>query len=265
MPELAHTPDGQTLIYPWITPAERLVVLNEMAWDGSHSPVVRAVVARALATLPRNPTDRLVFQRLLDAVFETVVYRPDPASDQDFYSPVALTLRPVPGNPLSPLTGQPKGVGDCEDTSVLFAAFVWAAGAMLGRPYRGVVEWLPQPGKPQNHVPAMACPTLGVRTFHGAESQVALLSEGCLWAETTLPGARIGEHPYEALARLGNAPRIEGATYPTNSSGALHALPIVLLAADGVRLFLAQPPQRGTQPAVAVPPSGAPFPVNVTL
>lgn len=246
-----QTADGQTLIYPHITPDERLKVLNEMAWDGAHSPVVRAVVAKALSTLPANPSTSAVFQRLLDAVYQCVVYRPDPASDQDFYQPVAMTLRPVRGNPVSPLTGQPKGTGDCEDSSVLFAAFVWAAGAMLGRPYRGDVRWLSQPGKPQNHVAAVACDT----------------ADGCLWAETTLPGSRIGEHPYDALARLGMSERIEGQYLPTNSSGALHAvLPLVLLAADGVRLVVDRAPQRGeTVSAVAFPPSGAPFPATLTL
>lgn len=258
-----RTPDGeQLLIYPWIAPDERLDVLNEMAFDGSHTPAVRAIVARALGDLPANPDDRAVFQRLLDAVFETVVYRPDPASDQDFYQPPTLTLRPVPGNPVSPLTGSPKGTGDCEDSSVLYAAFVWAAGALLGRPYRGRVEWLSQPGKPQNHVPAMACPTqrVGV-TIEGD------LAAGCLWAETTLPGARIGEHPYEALARLGGAEKIEGTYVPTNSSGA-PALTVVQVAAlddgtpilgDAARVALGLPFS-----AWAMPANGLPFPVTVT-
>lgn len=258
-----RTADGeQLLVYPWVPPDERVDVLNEMAEADSHTPQVRAIVARALGELPPNPSERAVWQRLLNAVFETVVYRPDPASDQDFYQPTHVTLRPVPGNPISPLTGKPKGAGDCEDSSVLFAAFVWAAGAMLGRPYRGRVEWLPQPGKPQNHVPALACPSQ--RASHDVESSLAV---GCVWAETTLPGARIGEHPYAALARLGNAERVEGTYVPTNSSGA----PAVAIAQVGT--LDDGTPVMGDAAAVArglpfsawaYPADALPFPVTVT-
>jgi hypothetical protein len=57
-------------------------------------------------------------------------------------------------------------------------------------------------------------------------------------AETTLPGARIGEHPYAALARLGNAERVEGTYVPTNSSGA-PAVTVVEVAVldDGTRVM----------------------------
>lgn len=261
MASLADYPrdtDGQILVYPWIAPEDRKVILNEMAWEGSHSPVVRAFVARAFESLPANPSDAQVFQRLLDAVFECVEYRPDRFSDRDFYQFVSMTLRPVPGASISPLTGKPKGRGDCEDSSVLYAAFVWAAGAMLGRPYRGVVDWLSQPGKPQNHVPAMACPT--VTAITDTEGNLA---SGCLWAETTLPGARIGEHPYEALARLGGAEKIEGTYTPVTSSGA--PAPTVI-ERDGHRLVY--DPTRAVNGLVsgwAFPPVGLPFPVTITL
>jgi hypothetical protein len=246
-----RTPDGeQLLVYPWIAPDERIDVLNEMAEADAHTPGVRAVVSRALATLPPFPSDRAVLQRLLDAVFETVVYRPDPASDQDFYQPSLLTLRPVPGNPISPLTGKPKGAGDCEDSSVLFAAFVHAAAALTGRRFGTHVEWLSQPGKPQNHVPATAWGADGER----------------LWAETTLPGARIGEHPYAALARLGNAERVEGTYVPTNSSGA-PAVTVVEVAVldDGTRVMADAARVASGRPfsAWAYPASGFPYPVTL--
>lgn len=256
-----RTPDGeQLLIYPYIPPEERKAVLNEMALDGSSSPLVRGLVARALRDLPANPSTEAVFQRLLNLIYETVQYVPDPAADLDYYQPVIITLRPskAPGWPISPVTGAPKGTGDCEDSSVLYAAFVWAAGAILGRPYRGVVDWLSQPGKPQNHVPAMACPTITTVTDTAGN-----LASGCLWAETTLPGARIGEHPYEALARLGGTEKVEGAYVPVNSSG--DPAPEVI-ERDGQRLVYDHSRARnGVVSGWAFPSTGLPYPVTITL
>lgn len=200
---LPRTPDGaQELIYPWIAPDERKAILQEMAVEGAHSPTVqwvtRGVIAGLARNLGRTPTPREIAQGLLDALYALVEYRSDPASDEDFYQPVCLTLRPVPGNPISPLTGLPKGAGDCEDTSVLFAALALAVPLVSGIPMGAHVQWLDQPGDPQNHVAASVT-----------------LPTGALWVETTLPGARIGEHPYAALRRLGNvhAQRLTGTSH----------------------------------------------------
>ena len=189
---LPHTPDGeQLLIYPWQAPDDRKAILDEMAAEGAHAPkvqwIVRGVIAGLAQHLRRMPTPQEIAQSLLDALYELVEYRNDPASDQDFYQPVLITLRPVPGNPISPITGQPKGIGDCEDTSVLYAAFANAVPLVSGIPMSGRVEWLSQPDSPQNHVAASVT-----------------LPSGRAWAETTIAGARIGEHPYAVLARLGN-------------------------------------------------------------
>lgn len=189
---LPHTPNGeQLLVYPWQNPDDRKAILDEMASEGAHAPkvqwIVRGVIAGLAQHLRRMPTPREIAQSLLDALYELVEYRNDPASDQDFYQPVCITLRPVPGNPISPITGRPKGIGDCEDTSVLYAALVNAVPLVSGIPMAGRVEWLSQPDSPQNHVAASVT-----------------LPSGQAWVETTLPGARIGEHPYDALARLGN-------------------------------------------------------------
>lgn len=197
---LPHTPDGeQPLIYPWVTPDDRKGILQEMAEEGAHAPkvqwVTRGVIAGLARSLGRTPTPVEIAQGLLDALYALVEYRSDPASDEDFYQPVCLTLRPVPGNPISPLTGLPKGAGDCEDTSVLFAALALAVPLVSGIPMSANVQWLDQPGDPQNHVAASVT-----------------LPTGALWVETTLPGARVGEHPYDALRRLGNvhAQRLTG-------------------------------------------------------
>jgi hypothetical protein len=50
--------------------------------------------------------------------------------------------------------------------------------------------WLAQPRAPLDHVAAHA--------DHGAGAQ---------WAEPSVEGARLGEHPYDAAARLMVAPR----------------------------------------------------------
>lgn len=248
-----RTADGlQVLVYPWETPADRLVVLNSLARSGGETSIVRGVAAAAIRSLGPQATDKEVLQTLLDAIFKLVLYTPDPASEMDFYQPVELTLRPVPGNLISPLTGRPKGNGDCEDTATLYVALVRAAGHLLGRPLDGHVKWLSQPGKPQNHVPAMAWGSDGIH----------------LWAETTLPGSQIGEHPYDALARLGDAPRIEGTYYPTNSgtSGSLHD-PVVRVMPDGSRVYIDSVAfaRGGTTQVVVAPRIGIPYYATVII
>lgn len=198
--KLPHTSDGeQLLIYPWQDPEERRDILNSMAADGARAPQVQAIVRGVLAWLPRRlgraPTTLEIAQGLLDAVYGLVDYWPDQASERDFYQPVQVTLRPSPEAPMSPITCRRKGKGDCEDTSVLFAAMALAVPLVSGIPMGAHVQWLDQPGDPQNHVAASVT-----------------LPSGELWVETTLPGARIGEHPYDALKRLGNthASRLTG-------------------------------------------------------
>lgn len=102
------------------------------------------------------------------AYVQALPYVPDPAG-QEWFSPVAYAMR--------------HG-GDCDDKVPVLIALALAAG-IDGRP-----EWLSQPGQPQNHVTAL------LRCGHGWQ-----------WAETILPGARLGEHPYQALARLGGRGR----------------------------------------------------------
>lgn len=75
--------------------------------------------------------------------------------------------------------------GDCEDLAALFVVLCVAAGV----PAR--VVWIAQPGRRQDHVAGQI-----------------LLSERWRWAEATIPGARIGESPYAAAARIGRAPAL---------------------------------------------------------
>lgn len=70
--------------------------------------------------------------------------------------------------------------GDCDDRAVLFAALAKVAG------YRAVIVWQSQDGAPQDHV------------------TVKVWRDGAwLWADPTVPGARIGEEPHAAVDRLG--------------------------------------------------------------
>lgn len=70
--------------------------------------------------------------------------------------------------------------GDCEDLAALLVV-LWE---ILG--VRGRVVWLSQPGAVQDHVTAQA-----------------FVAGGWAWGEPTIEGARLGESPYQAAARLG--------------------------------------------------------------
>lgn len=87
---------------------------------------------------------------------------------------------------MSPVTGQPKGAGDCEDLAILLAAIL----AELRVPWR--IDWLEQPGSAENHV------SVEVRT-----------ADGWQWADPSVEGAEIGEHPYAAARRMGMVHRAE--------------------------------------------------------
>lgn len=83
-----------------------------------------------------------------------------------------------------PVTTWETARGDCKDSAVLFASMAVALGARVRLMAMG---WKGRP----SHVCA----------------QVALdAGAPWLWAETTLDGARLGEHPTDALRRL----RLEG-------------------------------------------------------
>jgi hypothetical protein len=204
---MPHTPDGQLLIAPTIPPPERKDRLNSMAWQDARTPLVlgteRVILARLIRRLGRLPTVPEIAQANLDAIFDLVVYTPDRFSDEDFYQWADQTLKPRADTPISPLTGKPKGRGDCEDTAELEAALDLAVPLLGGPSMAGAVEWMPQDGLPQNHVTSIVIapsPVFWNQATNGGPSAWSPWA----WAETTIPGARIGEHPYSALARLGN-------------------------------------------------------------
>jgi transglutaminase-like putative cysteine protease len=186
----------------------REAMFSELADEGVDS--VRPIVARVASDVWRAhcaaapsrcvATDLVYRQRLaaalLDAVHDLAVYKPDPVEKlYDFASRVPETLRPRRGTGRSQLTGRMRGWGDCEDLSILYVALARAAG------FRAMPVWVQQDGAFQNHVAAVVyLPT------------VVAPSGEPRWAETTIEGAQIGEHPWVVVERLGHGPRVFGET-----------------------------------------------------
>ena len=167
------------------TPSEdREEMLNALADEGANTKTIRNIARSAIGKLAvelkREPTDLELSQRLLDTVHQLVQYGDDPA-DGEQYSRVVTTLMPVDGMEISPITGLPKGRGDCDDMAVLFSSMCRAAAM------HSDVIWVDQRGAAFNHIAAVMCASSGDR---------------CYWVETTLPGARVGETTQAALERL---------------------------------------------------------------
>ena len=163
---------------------DREDLLNAMADEGASDPIVRRtalwIATRGALGAGRHLSDQELAQALLDGLHEFVEYTDDPTAYEE-YNRAVTSLSPAQGMPVSTTTGRAKGRGDCEDMAVLFAALARSVGL------RAQVVWLDQPGQSSNHVAAATCEASGV----------------CHWVETTLPGARVGEHPYAAAERLG--------------------------------------------------------------
>lgn len=98
-------------------------------------------------------------------VVQRLPYYPDPPGADDWI-----------GHPCHVLTIG----GDCEDLATLLVS-LWATCGLTGR-----LVWLTQPASGQDHV--------------GAEVK---LGGRWVWGESTVQGARLGEDPYKAAARLG--------------------------------------------------------------
>ena len=77
--------------------------------------------------------------------------------------------------------------GDCDCRATLAAALCELAGV----PWR--LAWIVQPDDPLDHV------LLQVHVGRGWE-----------WLDVTVPGARVGEHPRDAVARVGFGGRVTG-------------------------------------------------------
>jgi transglutaminase-like putative cysteine protease len=167
------------------TPAtEREEILNALADEGAQTKTVRTMARWTLEQLTlrlrRAPSDLEFAQALLDTIHALVEYGDDPEPVEQ-YSRAVTSLMPVEGMPVSPITGKPKGRGDCDDLAVLFSALARAAGL------NSDVIWVDQPGADYNHVAAVLCQGRG---------------EQCYWVETTIPGAKVGETTAEVMRRL---------------------------------------------------------------
>ena len=172
------------VIPPTTLPSEREAMLDAIAASAARDPRVKAVAdglyTKLADRLGRAPPRPELLQWLMDSVHLLADYAPDLPGEEVFQS-VQYTLWGGCGAGISPLTGQQKGCADCEDQAALLVALCLALGI------RARVKWLDQPGSPLNHVSAMA------------------LLDGGQWicTDATIPGARPGETPYQALDRVG--------------------------------------------------------------
>lgn len=179
-------------IPPTMPPAERILRLNResqrAAQDPSIQRLARALYTRLATRLGRAPTSTETLQELMDAIHLLVDYVPDPPG-REIFQTVRSTLSNGLGRGISPLTGQLKGGDDCEG----LAAAVVALGLVLGLNMGN--HWYHQEGAALNHVAAEACDGGPWPTHFGR----------CIPIETTIPGARPGETPYDVLRRIGPA------------------------------------------------------------
>jgi transglutaminase-like putative cysteine protease len=174
-----------------VPPETRERMLSELADRGAKDPYVQTV-ARSLygllvARLGRAPTAVELVQWLMDQIHDLVDYVPDPDGEEIFQD-VRYTLAGGSGYGTSSLSGSRRGGADCED----LATAVVSLGRVLG--LRMYPKWWDQKGARLNHVAAQVCDGGTIRSEFG----------GCVSVETTIPGARVGETPYQALERVGN-------------------------------------------------------------
>jgi transglutaminase-like putative cysteine protease len=141
---------------------DRLVWLRALAREGTQHPLVLSWAAELQRRA--GPRDRAGrAQLVLDAVHRVLVYRHDDCAE--CWQSADYTLR--------------RREGDCEDWAVLAAALA----SLLDVPWK--LRWLRQPGSAWDHV------TLELQPGDTWE-----------WAEPSIAGAQLGEHPYTAAARL---------------------------------------------------------------
>lgn len=190
-------------VSPWTSAETRVLWLNALVDQGVRrdrdllGPIALDLRARAAAQTPRA-----IAQSILDGQNQLVAYEMDPDGEEIFQTARWSIV---------------GGVGDCEDKSVTFATLAILAGLDAD------VVWVFQPDADNNHVPARVSLSLldgrnveelrapwdddgrrypKVRVLVGPRA--AHRPAGRLrWAEPTLRGARVGEHPYDALRRLG--------------------------------------------------------------
>lgn len=189
-------PPAVEVIPDTMPPRERVERMERLVAHGASLPVV-AALARQWSRAAGTDDPRAVAQALLDRINAEVAYELDCGNGGcEVLWDVPTILR--------------ERRGDCKKRSVLFAALA----RTLGLPTRAV--WIDQEtsGADLNHVAAQVCgavdrvkrATMPNAPRHAAQVIVPngpTCDGGWEWVETTISGARVGEHPYDAQARLG--------------------------------------------------------------
>ena len=183
---------------------ERLI--ESLVHEDSRDPLVCRVARSLVQDHRSSPRDAL--QALLDGMWTPVadgglglVYAHDPPGE-DVYQHARRTIA--------------MGKGDCKKLSIVFAAMARAVGL------NAWAVWIDQPEADENHVAGLACvPKSRARDGAGRlgpapadarsarDFAVLVHTPGTIecpggqveWVETTIRGARVGEHPYDVLAR----------------------------------------------------------------
>jgi transglutaminase-like putative cysteine protease len=153
------------------TPQWRVNWLQQVAATWAHLPPIKVMAdsfVRQTWHLHRRRDDEFLASIILEWVHDRLRYRDDPWG-REYYQGIYWTL---------------TYGGDCEDLVVALVALMLAAGLDAR------VVWQEQSGAPLNHVTAQ----VRLPTPKGPE---------WVWADPTVKGARLGEEPHDAAARLG--------------------------------------------------------------
>lgn len=183
-------------IDPTVQPVDRLVILNGYCAYAVTLPVFQELALRIYGELRgelgREPSATEMLARLMESTHDLVDYLPDPEGEEIF-QPVLSCLTNGLGRHVSRLTGRLRGGDDCEGLATVFVTLARILG------FKASNVWWEQPGAALNHVAAQVCDGGAWPTNFG--------SPRCIPIETTIPGARPNETPYEAIARIGPAYR----------------------------------------------------------
>lgn len=156
------------------TVEERLRILTDLAMQGTSSEAVQKIAqsARSLTAKTIFPNPRWGLAAYALSLVQATGYHPDPPGE--WFQNVSYTA---------------TNGGDCEDLATLLMSVLYLLG------FESRLVWLDQPGKQYNHV------SLQVR-----------ISDQWVWAETSIEGSWLGEHPYAAAGRLDASHKLAGAS-----------------------------------------------------
>lgn len=158
----------------WLTPGERIEIIAEYTRRLAHDP---RFIALGRTVLRSKPERAQLPPYLLAWAQKNVRYVEDPENEEWYQGPL-WTL---------------EHGGDCEEYAVIVGALFLFAGFRAG-PF-----WLQQDYASLNHVTAVVeLPDASGRGFHHT------------WAEGSIPGARLGEHPWDAAKRTEHMHRLGG-------------------------------------------------------